>query len=137
MRRRTLRHTSNQRSKSYFQSTRKNHHNRIKVLQGLSIPFWLEQHGCLGREHNSDSVPLKMKQLENRMHVATGSSSVGAVLWIRDVNNGSRILIFTHPGSRIADFVFRIPDPKTVTKERGENIFFVKPFFVATNFTKL
>jgi hypothetical protein len=26
---------------------------------------------------------------------------------------GSRILIFTHPGSRI-------PDPKTATKERGE-----------------
>jgi hypothetical protein len=78
-----------------------------------------------------------MKQLENKMHIATGSSSVGAVLWIRDVNHGSRILIFTHPGSRIADFGFRIPDPKTVTKERGENIFFVKPFFVATNFTKL
>jgi hypothetical protein len=31
----------------------------------------------------------------------------------------------------------RIPDPKTVTKERDENNFFVKPFFVATNFTKL
>jgi hypothetical protein len=33
------------------------------------------------------------------------------VLRIRDVL--SRILIFTHPGSRI-------PDPKTATKERGE-----------------
>jgi hypothetical protein len=31
----------------------------------------------------------------------------------------------------------RIPDPKTATKDRGEKIFFVKPFFVATNFTKL
>jgi hypothetical protein len=36
-----------------------------------------------------------------------------AVLRIRDVYPGSRILIFTHPGSRI-------PDPKTVTNERGE-----------------
>ena len=35
------------------------------------------------------------------------------VLRIRDVYPGSRILIFTHPGSRI-------PDPKTTTKERGE-----------------
>jgi hypothetical protein len=31
----------------------------------------------------------------------------------------------------------RIPDPKTATKERGEKCFFVKHFFVATNFTKL
>jgi hypothetical protein len=35
-----------------------------------------------------------------------------------------------------------IPDPgsriqKTATKERGEKKFFVIPFFVATNFTKL
>jgi hypothetical protein len=42
----------------------------------------------------------------------------------------SRILIFTHPGSRI-------PDPKTATKERGEKKFDVIPFYVATNFTKL
>jgi hypothetical protein len=42
----------------------------------------------------------------------------------------SRILIFTHPRSRI-------PDPKTATKERGENKFDVIPFYVATNFTKL
>jgi hypothetical protein len=31
----------------------------------------------------------------------------------------------------------RIPDPKTATKERGEKKFFVIPFYVATNFTKL
>ncbi len=36
------------------------------------------------------------------------------MLWIRDVYPGSRILIFNHPGSQI-------PDPKTATKERGEN----------------
>jgi hypothetical protein len=51
-----------------------------------------------------------------------------AVLRIRDVYPGSRILIFTHPGSRI-------PDPKTATKERGEKKFGVIPFYVATNFT--
>jgi hypothetical protein len=51
------------------------------------------------------------------------------VLWIRDVYPGSRILIYTHPESRILD-------PKTATKERVENKFIVIPFFVATNFTK-
>jgi hypothetical protein len=55
--------------------------------------------------------------------------SLMAVLRIRDVYPGSRILIFTHPGSRI-------PDPKTGRKERGGKKFFVKHFFVATNFTK-
>jgi hypothetical protein len=57
---------------------------------------------------------------------------------------GSRILIFTHsgsrisdPGSRIPDLGSRIPDPKTATKERGEEKLVVKPFFVATNFTKI
>jgi hypothetical protein len=42
----------------------------------------------------------------------------------------SRILIFTHPGSRI-------PDPKNSNKREGSNKFFVMPFYVATNFTKL
>jgi hypothetical protein len=42
----------------------------------------------------------------------------------------SRILIFTHPGSRI-------PDPKTATKERGEKKLDVKPFYVATKFNKI
>jgi hypothetical protein len=47
-----------------------------------------------------------------------------------------------NPGclSRIPDpdfYPFRIPDPKTATKERGEKKFVVKPFFVGTNFTKL
>jgi hypothetical protein len=37
----------------------------------------------------------------------------------------------------VPDFYpFRIPDPKTATKERGEKKFVVKTFFVATNFTK-
>jgi hypothetical protein len=43
---------------------------------------------------------------------------------------GSRILIFTHPGSRILD-------PKTTTKERGEKKLVVKPFFVATQIHKI
>jgi hypothetical protein len=30
----------------------------------------------------------------------------------------------------------QIPDPKTATKERGEKLFVVSPFYVATNFTK-
>jgi hypothetical protein len=47
-------------------------------------------------------------------------SGFWTVLRIRDVYPGSRILIFTHPGSRISDPGSRIPDPKTATKERGE-----------------
>jgi hypothetical protein len=34
-------------------------------------------------------------------------------------------------------YPFRIPDPKTATKDRDEKKLVVKPFFVATNFTKL
>ncbi len=57
---------------------------------------------------------------------------IPAVWRIRDVYPGSRIPIFTHPGSRIW-----IPDPKKATKERGEKKIVVKTFYVATNFTKL
>jgi hypothetical protein len=53
-----------------------------------------------------------------------------AVLRIRDVYPGSRIMVFTHPGSRI-------PDPRTATKERGEKKLVVIPCFVTINFTKL
>jgi hypothetical protein len=56
---------------------------------------------------------------------------------IRDVYAGSRILIFTHPGSRIPDLGSRIPDPKTATKERGEKKLDVKPFYVATKLNKI
>jgi hypothetical protein len=41
----------------------------------------------------------------------------------------SRILIFTHSGSRIPDLGYRIPDPKTAMKDIGEKIFVVIPFF--------
>jgi hypothetical protein len=41
-----------------------------------------------------------------------------------------RILILTHPGSRI-------PDPKTAKKDIGEKKFVVIPFFWVINFTKL
>ncbi len=44
---------------------------------------------------------------------------------------GSRILILTHPGSRVSDL-----DPKTAKKESGEKKFVIIPFYVATNFTK-
>jgi hypothetical protein len=46
---------------------------------------------------------------------------------------------FTHSGSRISDLGSRIPDPgsKNSNKREGWKKFVVKPFFVATNFTKL
>ncbi len=43
---------------------------------------------------------------------------------------GSWFLPIPDPGSRI-------PDPKTATKKRGEKKLVVKPFYVATNVTKL
>jgi hypothetical protein len=49
----------------------------------------------------------------------------GCLSWIPDPD----FLPIPDPGSWI-------PDPKTATKERGEKLFFVKHFFVATNFTK-
>ncbi len=52
-----------------------------------------------------------------------------AVLRIRDVYTGSRILIFTQPASRISD-------PKTAMKDRGEKKFVDIPFFGAINFIK-
>jgi hypothetical protein len=59
------------------------------------------------------------------------------VLRIRDVYPGSRILICTHPGSRISDLGSRIQDPKKTTKERGEKKLSVKPFYVAKKFNKI
>ncbi len=54
-----------------------------------------------------------------------------ACLWsLENQCCGSGMLPIPDPGSLI-------PDPRTATKDRGEKIFFVKPFFVATNFTKL
>ncbi len=54
------------------------------------------------------------------------------MLRIWDVNPGSRILIFTHPGSRISE-----PGSKISNKREGWKKLVVIPFFVATNFTKL
>jgi hypothetical protein len=50
-----------------------------------------------------------------------------AVLRIRDVYPGSRILIFTHPGSRI----------QKQQQKREVKKLVVIPFYVATNVTKL
>ncbi len=44
----------------------------------------------------------------------------------------SRILIFTHPGSRIPD-----PDPKTARKEKGEKNFFCQTFLCSHKFHKI
>jgi hypothetical protein len=49
------------------------------------------------------------------------------VLRIRDVYPGSRILIFTHPGSRI----------QKQQQKRGEKKLDAKPFYVATKFNKI
>jgi hypothetical protein len=56
---------------------------------------------------------------------------------IRDVYPGSRILIFTHPGSRISDPGSWIPDPKTARKERGEKKIFCHNFLCSHKFHKI
>ncbi len=65
------------------------------------------------------------------MHCMVGTRHLDSlqvlVLWIRDVFPGSRILIFTHPGSRI----------QNQQQKKGGSKIFVIPFIVATNFTKL
>jgi hypothetical protein len=55
------------------------------------------------------------------------------VLRIRDVYPGSRIMIFTHPGSRISDPGSRIQTQQQ--KRWVKKKFDVIPFYVATNFT--
>jgi hypothetical protein len=55
-----------------------------------------------------------------------------AVWWIRDVYPGSRILIFTHPGSRISD-----PGSINSNERHFEKKLVVIPFFGVINFTKL
>jgi hypothetical protein len=65
-------------------------------------------------------------------NIKSSEGAKKAVLRIRDVYPGSRILIFTHPGSRISD-----PGSKKSNKKRGEKKFVNIPCFVATNFTKM
>ncbi len=53
----------------------------------------------------------------------------GSGMFIPDPGSWFFFLPIPDPGSRISD-------PKTGRKERGEKIFFVKHFFLTTNFTK-
>ncbi len=56
----------------------------------------------------------------------------GGAISVADPGCLSRILIFTHPGSRISD-----PGSQNSNKREGWKKFFVIPFYLATNFTKL
>ena len=58
------------------------------------------------------------------------------------MQKGNLFISVADPGclSRIPDpdfYPFRIPDPKTDTKERGEKKFIVKPFFCSHKFHKI
>jgi hypothetical protein len=59
-------------------------------------------------------------------------SQLAAVLRIRDVYPGSRILIFSHPGSRILD-----PRSKNSNKREGWKKIDVKTFFDIDKFHKI
>ncbi len=89
-----------------------------------STYFWLMSTHMHRSLNSSPPSYRTVIQIKTNFHL-------GAVWRIRDVYPGSRILIFTHPGSRISDLGSRIPDPKTATKERGENnllsYLFLKP----------
>jgi hypothetical protein len=51
---------------------------------------------------------------------AKGLTMPQAVLRIRDVYPGFRILIFTHPGSRISDPGSQVPDPGSKNSNKRE-----------------
>ncbi len=93
------------------------------------------------RNSDNNSEDKKNWQFFHNICIELKSQSKDySVLRIRDVYPVSRILIFTHPGSRISDPGSRISDlgsriPKQVEK-RGVKKFVVKHLFVATNFTK-
>jgi hypothetical protein len=63
----------------------------------------------------------------NTTMVRTGNISLKAVLRTQDVYPGSRILTFSHPGSRI-------PDPVKTPKKEWEKMCCI--LFVAVNFSK-
>ena len=78
-------------------------------------------------QKNISRITETWKKIENKTDTLMKTNKnhyIPSVLRIRDVL--SRILIFTHPGSRI----------KKQQQKRGEKKF-VMPFYVATNFTKL
>ncbi len=93
-------------------------------------------------EHHDDQhyPPDENRDRRHRQNSRYGTSGTPTeidTISVADLGCLSRILIFTHPGSRIPDPGSRISDPKTATKERGKIFFFVIPFYGATNFTKL
>jgi hypothetical protein len=69
-----------------------------------------------------ESTDLILQAFKKNIHLVTSVADLGCL---------SRILIFTHPGSRISDSGSGIQK----TKERGEKIFY-HSFYVATNFIK-
>jgi hypothetical protein len=69
-----------------------------------------------------------LKRVTGRIFRTVSNFKGESVLRIRDVYPGSRILIFTHPGSRIQ---------KQQQKRGVKKKFVVITFYVATNFTKL
>ncbi len=85
---------------------------------------------CRCVEVEDDGELARRKRIEEELSQALIRSFFSlllSVLRIWDVYPGSRILIFTHPGSRI----------QKQQQKRGVKKFVFIPFNVATNFTKL
>jgi hypothetical protein len=62
-------------------------------------------------KHSTDNSCVPVRAIYSATATAT---IIFSVLWIRDVYPGSRILIFTHPGSWISD-----PESKNRNKREG------------------
>ncbi len=86
------------------------------TLWTRSLSFWPS---CAGSNMSQQSGPPSYPAFSSRSSFSTRDR-----ISVADPGCLSRILIFTHPGSRI-------PDPKTGTKERGEKnlllYLFLKP----------
>jgi hypothetical protein len=80
------------------------------------------------KEGRQETPPAS--QANSCSHGADRPEKISVINSFADPGCLSRILIFTHP-------VYRIPDLKTGTKERGGKKFVAIPFLVVTNFTKL
>ncbi len=105
-------------------------------LSQLNIMYCVGTQACIQGRLSTYSISSRSAYLHNITNTWLMVRHLGlldiwiwyrTVLRIRDVYPGSRILIFTHPGSRI----------QNQQQKRGGEKFDVIPFYVATNFTKL
>jgi hypothetical protein len=97
----------------------------------VMIPIRIRQNYADPNRSASGSTTLVLRIVREK------NSNRCHLLSVADTGCLSRILIFTHSGSRISDPGSRIPDPKTATKERGEKKICCQTFFCSHKFHKI